>query len=70
MRKLFAALSLLVLTGCAAIPTGLDVKSGPEIAAYEQQEVAYYTPSGPVPGASAKEIVSGFLAAGTGPQND
>lgn len=70
MRKLFAALTILFLTGCAAIPTGLDVKSGPEIAAFEQQEVAYYTPSGPVPGASAREIVSGFLAAGTGPQND
>ncbi len=70
MRKLITAITLLLLTGCATIPTGLDVKSGPEIAGYQQQEVAYYTPSGPVPGASAREIVSGFLAAGTGPQND
>lgn len=70
MKKLFAALALIMLTGCATIPTGLDVKSGPEIAGYQQQEVAYYTPSGPVAGATAREIVSGFLAAGTGPQND
>lgn len=70
MRKLLTALALIVLTGCAAIPTGIDVKSGPEIAAFDEQEVAYYTPSGPVSGASARDIVSGFLAAGTGPQND
>ena len=70
MKKLIALLAILTLSGCAAIPTGLDVKSGPEIAASEQQEVAYYTPSGPLEGATPREIVSGFLAAGTGPQND
>lgn len=70
MKKLVALLSALLLSGCASIPTGLDVKSGPEIAAFEQQEVAYYTPSGPVDGATEQQIVSGFLAAGTGPQND
>jgi hypothetical protein len=34
------------------------------------QEFSYYSPASPTAGASAQEIVSGFLAAGTGPQND
>lgn len=70
MRRVIAALILVFLTGCASIPTSVDVKSGPEIANNQPQEVAYYTPSGPIVGASPREIVSGFLAAGTGPQND
>lgn len=70
MRKLAILVSLLMLAGCAQIPTQLDVRSGPEIATQSDQEFAYYTPSGPAQDASQQEIVSGFLAAGTGPQND
>lgn len=70
MRKLIALLSLIALVGCAQIPTGIDVRSGPEVASQNEQEFAYYTPSGPAPEASQQQIVSGFLAAGTGPQND
>lgn len=46
------------------------MKSGPEIINEVEQEFAYYTPSGPVFGADPQQIVSGFLAAGTGPQGD
>jgi hypothetical protein len=70
MRKLIAAVLVFLLTGCAQIPTQIDVKSGPEIANEIEQEFAYYTPSGPVTGADQQQIVSGFLAAGTGPQGD
>ena len=70
MRKIALLLALAMLAGCAQIPTRLDVKSGPEIAAQSDQEFAYYTPSGPAQDATQQEIVSGFLAAGTGPQND
>lgn len=70
MRKLIALITIALLTGCAQIPTQLDVKSGPEITNEVAQEFAYYTPSGPVAGASPEQIVSGFLAAGTGPQGD
>lgn len=70
MRKIAILISLLMLAGCAQIPTQIDVRSGPEIATQSDQEFAYYTPSGPSQDASQQEIVSGFLAAGTGPQND
>ena len=70
MRKLALLLALAMLAGCAQIPTQLDVRTGPEIATQSDQEFAYYTPSGPAQDASQQEIVSGFLAAGTGPQND
>jgi len=70
IRRLIAALGLLVLSGCATLPTELDVQQGPEIAPETQQEFAYYTPSGPALNATAQEIVSGFLGAGTSPLND
>jgi hypothetical protein len=70
VKRLIALALTALLSGCAQIPTGLDVRSGPEIVAQAEQEFSYYSPSTPVPGASAQEIVSGFLAAGTGPQND
>lgn len=70
MKKLLAILSALVLTGCAALPTELDVQTGPELTAPGAQDFAYYSPASPAIGATQQEIVSGFLAAGTGPQND
>lgn len=70
MRKLIALLTTLVLAGCATLPTEIDVQQGPELIPVEQQEFSYYSPASPEQGASPQEIVSGFLAAGTGPQND
>ena len=70
IRKLIALMSFFLLVGCATLPTELDVQQGPEIAPEVQQEFAYYTPSGPALNASAQEIVSGFLGAGTSPLND
>lgn len=70
MRRLLALLAALTLTGCAVLPTALDVQTGPELLVPTGQDFAYYSPAGPTLNASAQEIVSGFLAAGTGPQND
>lgn len=70
MRRLMAALLLFALSGCASLPTQIDVQQGPELIPVEQQEFSYYSPASPEEGASPQEIVSGFLAAGTGPQND
>lgn len=70
MRRLFVLFMTLTLVGCASLPTEIDVQSGPELIPLEQQEFAYYSPASPEEGASPQEIVSGFLAAGTGPQND
>lgn len=71
MRKLFAlGLSLALLTGCAQLPTAVNIKSGPELVAPEEVDFSYYVPTGPSDDQTQQEIVSGFLAAGTGPQND
>jgi hypothetical protein len=71
MKKLIALnLLLALMTGCAQLPTTVEIKSGPELIAPEAADFSYYVPTGPVVGASSQEIVSGFLAAGTGPQND
>lgn len=70
MRRLLALLALFSLTGCAVLPTALDVQTGPELLVTTSQDFAYYSPASPTLNASAQEIVSGFLAAGTGPQND
>ncbi len=70
MRRLFAIFATVLLTGCASLPTGLDIETGPELTAPDQQEIAFFSPASPLPGATPSEIVNGFLAAGTGPQND
>jgi hypothetical protein len=70
MRKVSVLLALLALAGCATLPTELAIEKGPQLVPGAAQEVAYYSPSSPAVGATAQEIVSGFLAAGTGPQND
>jgi hypothetical protein len=70
MRRLIAIASVLALAGCASLPTGLNIETGPELTSPDQQEIAFFSPSSPLPGATPSEIVNGFLAAGTGPQND
>ncbi len=71
MKRVIAlAISAFLLAGCAQLPTQVDIKSGPELVAPEAADFSYYVPNGPVDGSSQQEIVSGFLAAGTGPQND
>jgi hypothetical protein len=46
------------------------IRIGPDLVAAGDGDSFYYSPSAPVDGASQAEVVSGFLAAGTGPQND
>ena len=71
MKKVIAlAIAASFLGGCAQLPTQVDIKSGPELVAPEAADFSYYVPTGPSDGSSQQEIVSGFLAAGTGPQND
>ena len=69
--KLLLAFGLsLALTGCASLPMAGPVRIGPDLVAAGDGDSFYYSPSAPVDGASQAEIISGFLAAGTGPQND
>ena len=70
MKKLTTIAVLFLLTGCAALPLSGPVRIGPDLTPNNDAESFYYSPSGPVDGASQSEILSGFLAAGTGPQND
>ena len=70
MKKLIAVALLLALTGCATLPISGPVRIGPDLTPNTDVESFYYSPSGPIEGASKAEILSGFLAAGTGPQND
>ena len=59
-----------ILTGCARLPMAGEVRQGQFIDDGMSNEQLYYSPSGPIQGATMEEIVTGFLNAGTGPQND
>lgn len=70
MRALIAIALVTTLTGCAALPVSGPVRIGPDLAPAADDTSFYYSPSSPVDGATATEILSGFLSAGTAPQND
>ena len=70
MRSVATLALLALLTGCASLPTEVNVQAGPELERLESQEFAYYSPAGPPAQSNPADIVSGFLNAGTGPQND
>lgn len=70
MRPLVAVLIVLSLTGCASLPVSGPVRIGPDLSTNNDAESFYYSPSVPTDGASQTEILTGFIAAGTGPQND
>ena len=69
-RMAAAACALLVLTGCAQLPSNGAIGIGPEIQFESDSNYLYYSPSSPSEGDAPQQIVSGFLSAGNGPQND
>jgi len=69
MRRMVLALAVLSLAGCATIPTTGPVLIGGPIAVESRTEVEYL-PAGPAEGATQREILDGFLAAGAAPQNN
>jgi hypothetical protein len=69
MRKALLALAVLVLTGCATIPTNGPVLIGGPITVESGTEIEYL-PAGPAEGATQREILDGFIAAGAAPQNN
>ena len=70
LKLLAIALTAVAFAGCAQLPRSSEVKAGPEIQGDIANDYLYYSPSGPVQGETQQEILSGFLNAGTGPQND
>ena len=70
MRRLLALALVFTLTGCASLPVAGPVRIGPDLVQTTDGDSFYYSPSSPFDGASQTEILNGFIAAGTGPQND
>jgi hypothetical protein len=70
LKLIAVTLTALAIAGCAQLPRSSEVKAGPEIQGDIANDYLYYSPSGPVQGETQQEILSGFLNAGTGPQND
>ena len=70
MKRLLALALVMALTGCASLPIAGPVRIGPDLVPTTDGDSFYYSPSSPFDGASQTEILNGFIAAGTGPQND
>ena len=60
----------LTLSACGAMPRSGPVHKVVEPTEQSQQSAMAYNPQAPRPGASAQEVVEGFLAAGVGAQDD
>ena len=70
MKKALLLVLVLALTGCASLPMSGPIRIGPDLASATDSESFYYSPALPADGATQTEILAGFLAAGTAPQND
>jgi len=71
MRRIFALTAVAaLLTGCAQLPRSGAIGVGPAVQVESTDDYLYYSPSLPSPGDSQQQIVTGFLSAGNGPQND
>lgn len=69
MRRLGMVVAVLLLAGCAGLPVSGPVLVGGPIGVELLAEVDYL-PAGPSEGASQREILDGFIAAGASPQSN
>lgn len=69
MRRFVLVLALLSLVGCTGLPVSGPVLVGGPIGVELRAEVDYL-PAGPSEGASQREILDGFIAAGASPQGN
>jgi len=65
-----AGLAVLAASGCAQIPMNSAILAGPNVQNGLSNDYLYYSPAGPADGQDPKAVLSGFLNAATGPQND
>jgi hypothetical protein len=65
-----AAITLMALVGCAQLPHNSAIQQGPSVQNGSSSDYLYYSPSGPVAGQDIRGVLSGFINAATGPQND
>ena len=70
VRLLGMLVSAIVLTACASLPNLSTNHLGPKIDNGDTNETLYYSPSGPSDNATQEQIITGFLYAGNGPQED
>ena len=63
-------LASMMLVACATLPNISANQLGPKIETGNANETLYYSPVGPFDSASQEQIISGFLYAGNGPQED
>ena len=69
MRRFWLVVAVLSLAGCAGLPVSGPVLVGGPIGVEILAEVDYL-PAGPSEGASQREILDGFIAAGASPQSN
>lgn len=71
-RALAAALAVgVAVAGCTQIPQSSTVRSAEPLGdSRAQPDAPLFRPPGPADGASAEELIRGFIVAGTGPQDD
>lgn len=65
-----AAVLTLSLTACAGLPTSGPVNAGDAVLDEETTGAFVFIPNGPAIDATPQQIVEGFIAAGSGPQNN
>lgn len=70
IRLLAILISPLLLSACATLPNLAANQLGPEILTDAGTEALYYSPAGPSEKATQEQIITGFLYAGNGPQDD
>ena len=71
MKRLLAIATVtLLLSGCASIPHDGTIGLGGDVGSSITSDNLYYSPAGPSKDASPELIISGFMNAANGPQND
>ena len=71
IRRIIALVAVSAfLSGCAQLPRSGAIGVGPDVQVESTDDYLYYSPSPPSPGDTQQQIVTGFLSAGNGPQND
>ncbi|RWZ68555.1 hypothetical protein ELQ92_04950 [Labedella populi] len=69
VASILAAFLVIVCAGCVGIPRSGVVQEGKPITADDGLDITFI-PSGPQPGSTPEQVLRGFIAAATGPQNN
>lgn len=69
LSGILAVLVLIVCAGCVGIPRSGDVQAGKPITTDDDIDITFI-PSGPQAGSTPEQVLRGFIAAASGPQNN